>query len=329
MRGWRLGTNLDDLGDHRPGQSAAAERGAIFPMVDVGLSKSDVRAISRELQLSTADKPAAACLSSRIAYGDHVTSQLLARIEVAEEALRMMGFQKFRVRAHADGTLARVELDHGEIDRRIRPARRDPHRAAQRRLRVRFARSGWAAQRRNERSAVLDAGAAMTMTQAAPTNFTLDFDRERRQGVPEIVYGPGKTDAEIATIVQLLHDTNSGPILVTRVTPGTADTVMAAVDGGTYDRSARVLSWRSAPQRTNFTLGVVTAGTADGPVADEAIAVATAIGLSVVDIRDVGVAGLHRLMARIEDIHASTPSSSSPAWKARWPACWAASSLHR
>ena len=113
--GMALGTNLDDLGDHRPGQSAAAERGAIFPMVDVGLSKSDVRALSRELQLSTADKPAAACLSSRIAYGDHVTSQLLARIEVAEEALRMMGFQKFRVRAHADGTLARVELDHCEI----------------------------------------------------------------------------------------------------------------------------------------------------------------------------------------------------------------------
>ncbi len=142
----------------------------------------------------------------------------------------------------------------------------------------------------------------MTMTQAAPTNFTLDFDRERRQGVPEIVYGPGKTDAEIATIVQLLHDTNSGPILVTRVAPGTAGTVMAAVDGGTYDRSARVLTWRSAPPKTNFNLGVVTAGTADGPVADEAIAVAAAIGLPVVDIRDVGVAGLHRLMARIDDI---------------------------
>ncbi len=118
----------------------------------------------------------------------------------------------------------------------------------------------------------------MTMTQAAPTNFTLDFDRERRQGVPEIVYGPGKTDAEIATIVQLLHNKNSGPILVTRVTPGTADTVMAVVDGGTYDRSARVLTWRSAPPKTNFNLGVVTAGTADGPVAGMEGVLASVLG---------------------------------------------------
>ncbi len=110
-----LGTNLDDLGDHRPGQSAAAARGAIFPMVDAGLSKSDVRSISRELGLTTADKPAAACLSSRIAYGDEVTAQLLARVERAEEDLHAMGFRKLRVRAHADGTLARVEVDHADM----------------------------------------------------------------------------------------------------------------------------------------------------------------------------------------------------------------------
>lgn len=142
----------------------------------------------------------------------------------------------------------------------------------------------------------------MTTLQAAVPNYTLDFDRERRQGVPEVVYGPGKTDTEIATIVRQLHDKNSGPILVTRVAPATAEAVMAAVAGGSYDPRGRLLTWRSAPPRESFRLGVVTAGTADGPVADEAIAVATAIGLSVVDIRDVGVAGLHRLMARIEDI---------------------------
>ena len=137
----------------------------------------------------------------------------------------------------------------------------------------------------------------MTMTQAAPTNFTLDFDRERRQGVPEIVYGPGRPTPRSPRSCNFCTRRTPGRSLVTRVTPGTADTVMAAVDGGTYYRSARVLSWRSAPPKKNFTLGVVTAGTADGPVADEAIAVATAIGLPVVDLRDVGVAGLHRLMA--------------------------------
>ncbi len=140
----------------------------------------------------------------------------------------------------------------------------------------------------------------MTTELSAP-NFTLDFDREGRQGVPEVVYGPGKTDTEISTIVRLLHERNSGPILVTRVAPTTAEAVMAAVPGGTYDRRGRILVWRSAPTKS-FSLGVVTAGTADGPVADEAIAVATAIGLSVLDIRDVGVAGLHRLMARIDEI---------------------------
>ncbi|WP_308115182.1 MULTISPECIES: ATP-dependent sacrificial sulfur transferase LarE [unclassified Rhodococcus (in: high G+C Gram-positive bacteria)] len=105
-----LGTNLDDLGDHRPGQTAAAQRGAIAPMVDAELTKADVRAISAEWGLVTADKPAAACLSSRIAYGDRVTAEVLGKIEHAEQALHDLGFRELRVRTHADGTLARVEV---------------------------------------------------------------------------------------------------------------------------------------------------------------------------------------------------------------------------
>lgn len=112
-----LGTNLDDLGDHRPGQRAAAGRGAIAPLVDVGLTKAQVRAISRGLGLDTADKPAAACLSSRVAYGDPVTPAVLARIEAAEDTLHGLGFAVCRVRAHAAGTLARVEVGVGDLDR--------------------------------------------------------------------------------------------------------------------------------------------------------------------------------------------------------------------
>ncbi|KXF53030.1 1-(5-phosphoribosyl)-5-amino-4-imidazole-carboxylate carboxylase [Rhodococcus sp. ACS1] len=133
-------------------------------------------------------------------------------------------------------------------------------------------------------------------------NFTVDFDRERRQGLPEVVYGPGKTVVEIVRIVRLLLETNSGPVLVTRVPPDVAAEVMAGVEDGVYDHLARLLVWRPAGRRKSFTLGVVTAGTADGPVAAEAIAVAAAIGLAVTDVRDVGVAGLHRLMARIDEI---------------------------
>ncbi|MBY6413154.1 nickel pincer cofactor biosynthesis protein LarB [Rhodococcus sp. BP-252] len=134
-------------------------------------------------------------------------------------------------------------------------------------------------------------------------NYTVDLDRERRQGLPEVVYGPGKTDVEIVRIVELLLQNNSGPVLVTRVSADTAAVVGDAVPGSTYDTVGRVLAWRSAAPEA-FTLGVVTAGTADGPVASEAAAVASAIGLSVTEIRDVGVAGIHRIMARVDEIRA-------------------------
>lgn len=112
-----LGTNLDDLADHRPGHRAATERGALTPLVDAGFSKQAVREAGRLLQLATADKPAAACLASRVAYGDPVTPQLLHRIEVAEQAVKSLGFGVCRVRAHAGGTVARVEVAAPDIER--------------------------------------------------------------------------------------------------------------------------------------------------------------------------------------------------------------------
>ena len=112
-----LGTNLDDLADHRPGQRAAAERGAITPLVDAGLGKDEVRRVSRLLDLDTADKPAAACLASRVAYRDPVTPDLLRRVELAEAALHAMGFPVCRVRTHGAGTVARVELPADQLDR--------------------------------------------------------------------------------------------------------------------------------------------------------------------------------------------------------------------
>ncbi|MPY96338.1 MAG: ATP-dependent sacrificial sulfur transferase LarE [Acidimicrobiia bacterium] len=112
-----LGTNVDDLGDHRPGQHAAAARGAIAPLCDVGFGKAEVRRVSGALGLSTAAKPAAACLASRVAYGEPVTAELLHRIEVAEEAVRALGFPVCRVRSHGDGAVARVEVPADEMDR--------------------------------------------------------------------------------------------------------------------------------------------------------------------------------------------------------------------
>jgi uncharacterized protein len=112
-----LGTNVDDLGDHRPGQDAAAERGAVFPLVDAGFTKADVRETSRALGLRTWDKPAAACLASRVPYGTPVTLTTLDRVARAESALRALGFGQLRVRHYGD--LARIELETPELGRAV------------------------------------------------------------------------------------------------------------------------------------------------------------------------------------------------------------------
>ncbi len=103
-----LGVNLDDLGDHRPGQQAASSRGARFPLVEAGFTKAAIREHSRQLGLRTWDKPAAACLASRVPYGTEVTVALLGKIERAETALRQLGLAQLRVRDY-DHT-ARLEV---------------------------------------------------------------------------------------------------------------------------------------------------------------------------------------------------------------------------
>src|SRR5690606_8046217 len=103
-----LGVNVDDLGDHRPGQAAASARGAVFPLVEAGFTKADVRVHSRALGLETWDRPAAACLASRLPYGTPVSLGVLATVERAEAGLRRLGFDDLRVRHYGD--LARIEV---------------------------------------------------------------------------------------------------------------------------------------------------------------------------------------------------------------------------
>jgi pyridinium-3,5-biscarboxylic acid mononucleotide sulfurtransferase len=108
-----LGVNLDDLSDHRPGQRAAAEAGAVFPLVEAGFSKAAVRIAARELGLRIWDKPAGACLASRVPYGTPVTLSTLSRVATAEEGLRVLGFRELRVRHYGD--VARLEFGGGEM----------------------------------------------------------------------------------------------------------------------------------------------------------------------------------------------------------------------
>ena len=114
-----IGTNLDDLGDHRPGLRAADERGARHPLVDAGLTKPDVRALSRSLGLPTWDKPQLACLSSRFPYGTEITPERLRQVDGFEDALRALGFRQLRVRYHGD--VARLEIDVADMARALEP----------------------------------------------------------------------------------------------------------------------------------------------------------------------------------------------------------------
>ena len=102
------GTNLDDLGDHRPGLIAADNFEVRSPLVESGFTKADIRALAHELGLENADKPQAACLSSRFPYGTHITVELLAQVEAAEDVLAELGFSQCRVRHHGD--VARLEV---------------------------------------------------------------------------------------------------------------------------------------------------------------------------------------------------------------------------
>jgi uncharacterized protein len=127
-REWQLacvvnGTNLDDLGDYRPGLEAAKQAGVRSPFVELGFSKADVREIAKALGVSAWDKPAAACLSSRIPYGTSVTPERLSQVGGFEAELRTLGFRRSRVRYH--DKVARIELDLEDMPRMLQPEIRE------------------------------------------------------------------------------------------------------------------------------------------------------------------------------------------------------------
>ena len=112
------GSTVDDLGDYRPGRRAASQHAVRSPLIEAGLTKSEVRELSRRATLPTWDKPASPCLSSRIAYGTTVTIERLSKVDRGEEILREFGFREFRVRHHDQ--LVRIEIAPAEMDRVLR-----------------------------------------------------------------------------------------------------------------------------------------------------------------------------------------------------------------
>ena len=119
-QGWTAvayGVNLDDQGDWRPGQQAARQHGVAAPLLEAGLTKAEIRALAAEAGLRLWDKPASACLSSRIEYGRPVTREALDQVERGEDALRALGFRQFRLRHHGD--VARIEIAREEMGRAL------------------------------------------------------------------------------------------------------------------------------------------------------------------------------------------------------------------
>lgn len=111
------GVNVDDLGDYRPGQGAARQHRVAAPLVDAGLTKAEIRELSRRADLPTWDRPASACLSSRIPYGTPVTIENVKIVETGEEAIKALGFRQFRVRFH--GEIVRIEIAPDELQRAL------------------------------------------------------------------------------------------------------------------------------------------------------------------------------------------------------------------
>jgi uncharacterized protein len=114
------GVNLDDQGDFRPGQAAAKQHHVAAPLLEAGLTKNDIRELARRAGLRVWDKPASACLSSRIEYGRPVTREALDVVERGEDAIRALGFRQFRVRHHGD--IVRIEIDREELEHALTPA---------------------------------------------------------------------------------------------------------------------------------------------------------------------------------------------------------------
>ena len=112
------GTNADELADYRPGLQAAGEHSVVQPLAEAGLTKPEIRALSRELGLPTWDKPQQPCLSSRIPYGTEVTAERLSQLARSEMALRALGLREFRVRYHGD--IARIEVGEADLDQLLR-----------------------------------------------------------------------------------------------------------------------------------------------------------------------------------------------------------------
>lgn len=286
------GTNASDMGDVRPGMRALKEYNVRSPLLEVGLTKPQVREIARMLNLPTAQKPAMACLASRMPYGSAITPEKLRQVEHAEEFLFELGLSQVRVR-HYD-QLARIEVLPDEMPKLL--AQRDAITARLQELGFRYVTLDLRGYRSGSMNEVLQ----------PPNSFAKpDVEREHRCGVAEAVFCSGKTPEQIATIMSKLRQ-KTNPVLATRATAEQARAVRALLPDAIYHERARLLTLGNPKEPQGGTVLVVTAGTSDISVAEEAAVTAQYLGNRVERLYDVGVAGMHRLLAHRERLNAAS-----------------------
>ncbi|MDW8031003.1 MAG: nickel pincer cofactor biosynthesis protein LarB [Candidatus Bipolaricaulota bacterium] len=285
------GTNASDTNDFRPGMRALSEYNVKSPLLEVGLTKPEVRELARMLKLPTAEKPAMACLASRLPYGSAITLEKLRQIEHAEEVLFELGFSQVRVRHYDE--IARIEVPPDEMSKLL--AHRDIVIDRLRKLGFRYVTLDLAGYR----------GGSMNEALKTIESFAkADLERESRCGVAEVVFCPGKTPEQIAAIMNELSKTTK-PVLATRATVEQARAVKALLPDVVYHEQARLLTLGAPKEPQGGTVLVITAGTSDISVAEEAAVTAQYLGNFVERLYDVGVAGLHRILAHRERLNAA------------------------
>jgi uncharacterized protein len=309
------GTNLDDLGEYRPGLSAAKEYGVRHPFVEAQIDKRGVRAIARQLGLGElAELPASPCLSSRIETGIAIDPAMLNRVHETERLIgRALKPSTVRCRVRAKGVV--IELDEASLaaltsERRVElsAAVRSLFHQAGFNYSVEFARYrvgsaflhgakdvGQPAERRG-------VGAPIALA-ALDHDIKLDLRRSERIGFDEAIFCAGKSLAHINRILEQAHE-KSLRLLLTRLSPEQFDALSSehrsAMD---YERVSRTGYFGTPHQATGEPrVAVIAAGTSDVPVSREAARTLGYYGVRDVEINDVGVAGLWRLLERIEEI---------------------------
>ena len=349
------GTNASDDAGDRPGMRALKELNVLSPLRLCGVTKAQVRAYSREAGLFTWDKPAYACLATRVPAGTAITAELLARVEGAEAALFDMGFTDFRVRVFHGAArlqlpadqLARVVEGREAIRRALAPwfetvllDLKDPELtvgAAAGEPSDRGAKSGklldpdGGIMNRDQLLEALRAVQAGDMTPEAALGLfaqapyedigyaKIDHHRGLRNGSGEVIYGAGKTAEQIAGIVERMLSAGGENILITRMDGEKADFVAKSAPLF-YDELARVGIANRVERPLVGSVVVASGGTSDLAVCEEAALTAETLGSRVTRLYDVGVAGLHRLLSHMASC--SRPGRWWPwrAWRARWPA---------